>query len=72
MAIGSGQKRQKEMAQQSLQKAHYAYQQLMGLPGVEAAFPGKPFFKEFVLKLPQDPEKVNEELLKHKIIGGCP
>ncbi|MGI6551923.1 MAG: aminomethyl-transferring glycine dehydrogenase subunit GcvPA [Clostridia bacterium] len=62
----------KEMAQQSLQKAHYAYQQLMGLPGVEAAFPGKPFFKEFVLKLPQDPEKVNEELLKHKIIGGLP
>ena len=68
--IGSGQSGLKEMAQQSLQKAHYAYQQLMGLPGV-GGFSGKPF-SEFVLKLPQDREKVNEELLKHKIIGGCP
>lgn len=62
----------RDMAYQSLQKAHYAFNQLTAIPGVEPMFPGKPFFKEFVLKLPQDPEKVNEALLEHKIIGGLP
>lgn len=61
-----------EMASQCLQKAHYAFNKLTSLPGVEAAFPGKPFFKEFVVKLPKDPEEVNEALLQDKIIGGLP
>lgn len=61
-----------EMAMQCLQKAHYAFNRLTALPGVEAAFPGKPFFKEFVIKLPQDPERVNEALFKEKIIPGLP
>lgn len=62
----------RDMAYQSLQKAHYAFKQLTAIPGVEPMFPGKPFFKEFVLKLSKDPEKVNEALLEHKIIGGLP
>ncbi|HHY60034.1 MAG TPA: aminomethyl-transferring glycine dehydrogenase subunit GcvPA [Clostridia bacterium] len=62
----------REMAYQCLQKAHYAFKKLTSVPGVEPMFPGKPFFKEFVLKLAKDPEKVNEALLEHKIIGGLP
>lgn len=62
----------REMAMQCLQKAHYAFNQLTAIPGVEGAFPGKPFFKEFVIKLPLDPEKVNEALIKDKIIPGLP
>ena len=73
MALSAiGKKGLQEMAMQCLQKAHYAFNQLTSLPGVEAAFPGKPFFKEFVIKLPQDPEKVNEALVKDKIIPGLP
>ena len=73
MALSAiGKKGLQEMAMQCLQKAHYAFNQLTSLPGVEPTFPGKPFFKEFVIKLPQDPEKVNEALVKDKIIPGLP
>lgn len=61
----------KRMAQLSLQKAHYAFDKLIALSGVEAPFKA-PFCTEFVLSLPADPDKVNQELLRHKIIGGLP
>lgn len=61
----------REMAILCLQKAHYAFKQLTSLPGVEPVF-NAPFFKEFVVKLPKDPEEVNKKLLKDKILGGLP
>lgn len=61
-----------QMANQCLQKAHYAFEKLTAIPGVEVAFPGKSFFKEFVIKLPKNPEEINQALLKDKIIGGLP
>ncbi|MFA5537409.1 MAG: aminomethyl-transferring glycine dehydrogenase subunit GcvPA [Bacillota bacterium] len=61
-----------EMSGQCLQKAHYAYNKLIAIPGVEAVFPDQPFFKEFVVKLPKDPEEVNKTLLQDKLIGGLP
>ncbi|OEF99616.1 glycine dehydrogenase (aminomethyl-transferring) [Vulcanibacillus modesticaldus] len=58
-----------EVAKQNLQKAHYAYQVLTRIKGVEPLFEGN-FFNEFAIKLPKPVSKINEELLKHNIIGG--
>lgn len=61
----------REMANLCLQKAHYAFKKLTSLPGIEPVF-NAPFFKEFVVKLPKDPEEVNKKLLEDKILGGLP
>lgn len=47
----------REVASQSLVKAAFARKQMAAVPGVELPFAG-PFFKEFVLKLPESAEKV--------------
>ncbi len=62
----------REVAHQCLQKAHYAAKKLTRTPGVNLAFPKQPFFKEFALKLPGDPAKLNRALKKVNIIGGYP
>jgi len=54
-----------------LQKAHYLARKIEKLPGYSLAFPA-PFFKEFVVWCPSEPERLNQELLEHKIIGGYP
>lgn len=59
----------KKIALLSLNKAHYAYQQLTGLKGCQAVF-GSPFFKEFAVRLNKPVNQVNEQLLADKIIGG--
>lgn len=66
---GLGKSGLKEMANLNLQKAHYAAKQIAAVPGFELAFQG-PFFHEFVVKTKFKPAAVNQELLKHKIIGG--
>ena len=53
----------RELAEQNLAKAHY----LSG--DLDLRFTA-PFFNEFVLRT--EPEALNTELLKHKIIGGLP
>lgn len=40
----------REVAELSLRKAHYAAEQLAGVAGLELAFPGRPFFKEFTMR----------------------
>ena len=62
----------RQVADLSLQKAHYAREQLAKLPGVSVLFSDRPFFKEFVIDLPTAPEAVNRALLKSKIVGGLP
>lgn len=59
----------KEVAAQSLQKAHYAHDQLAAIPGWAPAF-SAPFFLEFTLRCPVSPVLLNQHLLKHRIIGG--
>lgn len=66
---GLGKKGLREMAYLNLQKAHYAAQEISKLPGMSLAF-SSPYFHEFVIKTELSPSKINEELLKHKIIGG--
>jgi glycine dehydrogenase subunit 1 len=60
----------RQVADLCLQKSHYACEQLTQLPGVTVAFPERPFFKEFALRLPVDPEIVNRRLRENAIIGG--
>jgi glycine dehydrogenase subunit 1 len=55
----------------STAKAHYAAEALTKVPGVELRFPA-PFFKEFTLRLPRDPEEVVRRLLQEKILAGVP
>lgn len=66
---GLGKKGLKDMANLNLQKAHYAAQEILKLPGMRLAF-AQPFFHEFVIETEVSPAKINKALLKDKIIGG--
>lgn len=61
----------REVAHLNVQKAHYAYQRLTAIEGVEGAF-RSPFFNEFTIKLPEgaDIGEINRGLLEKGMIGG--
>jgi len=59
----------REIGEQCLQKAHYAQRKICEIPGFEVAYLA-PYFKEFVVKTPFAPSRINKKLLKSKIIGG--
>ena len=67
-----GRKGLEQVATLCLQKSHYAAAEIANLSGYSMAFAGQPFFKEFVVKTPSDPVKINESLLEQGIIGGLP
>lgn len=58
-----------EVAEQCLQKAHYAYQALIGTGRFEPVFTG-PFFREFAVRSKRPVGELNDKLLQEKIIGG--
>ncbi len=62
-----GKKGLREVAQQNLQKANYAFRKIKEA-GFETVF-DKPFYNEFAVKF-DDLKKTNEFLLKNQIIGG--
>lgn len=59
----------KEVAYQSMQKAHYAFNEINKLDEYKPVF-NKPFFKEFVVQGQQSAKIINDKLLKSNIIGG--
>lgn len=59
----------KEVANQCLQKAHYAYDRLISIDYLEP-LSNAPFFKEFALKSSKPVSEINEFLLAEGIIGG--
>lgn len=59
----------REVAKQNIQKAHYAFKKLTESGKFKPMF-NKPFFNEFALTSDIDSSKVNEDLLKNKILGG--
>jgi hypothetical protein len=59
----------REVGRLCLQKAHYLKHRLCEIKGFETAFQ-RPFFKEFVVKTPAPPARLNKRLFRHKIIGG--
>jgi glycine dehydrogenase subunit 1 len=54
-----------------LQKSHYLADELCKVAGVKLAF-GRPFFKEFSLKLSGDPGPVLEKLRQAGYLAGLP
>jgi glycine dehydrogenase subunit 1 len=64
-----GRKGVQEVAQQNLQKAHYAANQIAQLEGYGLQF-SAPFFNEFVVKTPQPASAITKRLLDKKIVGG--
>ncbi len=61
----------RDVAHQSLQKAHYAQRAITALPGFSPSWE-RPFFHEFVVRTAADPEELRAGLLEYHIIGGLP
>jgi len=59
----------RQVAELSLQKAHYAYRELTKLAGFTSVFTAS-YFKEFIIRCPKPIAQINEELLQEKMIGG--
>ncbi len=59
----------KETAELCRNKAHYAASELAKIPGVSLRFPGRPFFKEFAVKLPVSGGAVEPTLAKLRDAG---
>lgn len=61
----------RQVAEQCLQKAHYAAEKLSAVPGYRLRFTA-PFFHEFVLQCPEDAETVAKRLAEQGILAGFP
>lgn len=61
----------REVAEQCLQKAHYAAQQFASVPGYRLKYEA-PFFNEFVLQCPEKAENVARRLAEQGIVAGLP
>jgi len=59
----------REVAELSLQKAHYAFSRLTGLKNFQPVFTS-PFLNEFVVKSIMPVPELNKKLLESRIIGG--
>ncbi len=59
----------RQVAESSARKAHYAAEQLAGVPGISLAFEG-PFFKEFAIRTEADPAAVLAEVGRLGYHGG--
>jgi len=59
----------RQVAELCYHKAHYAADAISKLKGYSLIF-RRPFFKEFVIRCPVPPSRINEALFKEKIIGG--
>lgn len=60
-----------ETAAQCFHKANYARGRVASLSGWEPAFPG-PFFREFAVRTPGDPEAIVREMAKRGFLAGYP
>lgn len=58
----------REVAEQSIRKAHYAFNEITKSGKFRPLF-NKPFFKEFAVAA-EDVEQINNKLLENKILGG--
>jgi glycine dehydrogenase subunit 1 len=69
-ALGKGGLRQ--IAEASVQKAHYAAQELCKIAGVSLAFTEAPFAFEFAVDLGRDAAAIRDALLDKGILAGLP
>jgi len=61
-----------ELGRQCASKAAYAFERLTAIPGVEPAFPGRAFFKEFAIELPRPAGAVRDALINLGFLAGVP
>jgi len=61
----------REVGEMCLSKAHYAAQRIAATGAFSLAF-GAPFFKEFAVRCPVDPEKIVEKMAEQGILAGYP
>jgi glycine dehydrogenase subunit 1 len=61
-----------ELARTCADKAYYAQQRLLQVPGVTLKFPGAWYFNEFVLELPLPVDRVIRQLFLRNIAAGFP
>jgi glycine dehydrogenase subunit 1 len=61
-----------ELGRQCASKAAYAFERLTAIPGVEPAFPGRAFFKEFTIRLPRPAVGVRDALIDRGFLAGVP
>jgi glycine dehydrogenase subunit 1 len=59
----------RQVAELCYHKAHYAAAAITNLAGYSLAF-SSPFFKEFVVRCPVSPRRINEALFRQNIVGG--
>jgi glycine cleavage system P protein (glycine dehydrogenase) subunit 1 len=61
-----------ELGRRCASKAAYAFRTLTSIPGVEAAFPDRAFFKEFTLTLPRPAADIVDALVARGFLAGVP
>ncbi len=59
----------RHVAELCYHKAHYAAERIAKLKGYSLVYP-KPFFKEFAIRCPVAPSRINQALFKKGIVGG--
>ncbi|TCD48742.1 aminomethyl-transferring glycine dehydrogenase subunit GcvPA [Chlorobium sp. N1] len=60
----------REVAGQSLSRAHYLAERITAIPGFSLRF-GAPFFNEFVVNTPVAPSEIVAKMLERKVFAGC-
>ena len=61
----------KQVAEQSMAKAHYLAEQMLSVPGIKLVYKGA-YFHEFVVSSTVDIENILLALDKHGMLGGYP
>jgi glycine dehydrogenase subunit 1 len=61
-----------ELAKTCAEKASYAGQRLLKIPGVRMRFPKRYYFNEFVLELPVAADRIIHRLLEERFAAGFP
>lgn len=65
-----GKEGMREVNELSADGAHYLFDKLTAMPHFQAAFPGKPFLKEFTLRTDLDIDELNRRLAEQGVMGG--
>lgn len=61
-----------EVANQCLNRSHYAAERIGRISGYRLAYPSQPFFKEFVVETPRPADEILRRLAEHRILAGVP
>ena len=60
----------RQVAETSVQNAHYAAERIAGLGGVERLYPDSPFVREFAVRVPEDPRATLQRGLERGVLAG--